>query len=223
MEMILAVDVVTWARAQMAFTLAFHIILVPARRVVGGHGADRQLPRDEARRADAMRLAQRWSKYMAVTFAVARSPAPCSASSSACFGRSSWASGAKPSASPSRFEGLFFFTEAIFIAIYIYGWRRLPPWPTSGREFLSSSPASSAGVGGRGQRLDELAEGFTLDAEGEVDRGRPDRRDLQRPRCHSRPRTWWSRPTWSGVSSWRRSTRSGCCGGGVTATTASGS
>ena len=26
---------------------------------------------------------------------------------------------------PFAFEGLFFFTEAIFIAIYIYGWRRL--------------------------------------------------------------------------------------------------
>ena len=29
---------------------------------------------------------------------------------------------------PFAFEGLFFFTEAIFIAIYIYGWRRLKPW-----------------------------------------------------------------------------------------------
>ena len=30
---------------------------------------------------------------------------------------------------PFAIEGLFFFTEAIFVAIYIYGWRRLKPWP----------------------------------------------------------------------------------------------
>ena len=29
---------------------------------------------------------------------------------------------------PFAFEGLFFFTEAIFVAIYIFGWRRLKPW-----------------------------------------------------------------------------------------------
>jgi cytochrome d ubiquinol oxidase subunit I len=65
-----AVDPVPWARAQMAFTLMFHIILVPLgvswafmtlianyRAVKHGDG-------------DALMLAQRWSKYMAVTFAV---------------------------------------------------------------------------------------------------------------------------------------------------------
>ena len=29
---------------------------------------------------------------------------------------------------PFAFEGLFFFTEAIFVSIYIFGWRRLKPW-----------------------------------------------------------------------------------------------
>ena len=29
---------------------------------------------------------------------------------------------------PFAFEGIFFFLEAIFISIYIYGWRRLKPW-----------------------------------------------------------------------------------------------
>ena len=30
---------------------------------------------------------------------------------------------------PFAVEGIFFFLEAIFIAIYIYGWKRLRPWP----------------------------------------------------------------------------------------------
>ena len=29
---------------------------------------------------------------------------------------------------PFGVEGLFFFLEAIFTAIYLYGWRRLPGW-----------------------------------------------------------------------------------------------
>src|SRR6185295_13643776 len=41
-------------------------------------------------------------------------------------------------------EGLFFFLEAIFIAIYIYGWRRLSPRA----HLLSGIPVAIAGIGG---------------------------------------------------------------------------
>src|SRR5215212_9464224 len=66
----LEVNPVPWARAQMAFTLAFHIILVPlgvswaAMTLIANYRAIRRGD------GDALRLAQRWSKYMAVTFAV---------------------------------------------------------------------------------------------------------------------------------------------------------
>ena len=65
-----AVNPVPWARAQMAFTLAFHIILVPLgvswafMTLIANY---RAIERDDR---DALVLAQRWSKYMAVTFAV---------------------------------------------------------------------------------------------------------------------------------------------------------
>jgi cytochrome d ubiquinol oxidase subunit I len=65
----LAVDPVPWARAQMAFTLGAHIILV----TLGVSWAFmalianwRAIKRDDL---DARVLAERWSKYMAVTFA----------------------------------------------------------------------------------------------------------------------------------------------------------
>src|SRR5438105_3790924 len=67
---LLAVNPVPWARSQMAFTLAFHIILVPLgvswafMALIANYKA---IKHDDA---DALRLAQRWSKYMAVTFAV---------------------------------------------------------------------------------------------------------------------------------------------------------
>ena len=62
---------------------------------------------------------------------------------------------------PFAFEGMFFFTEAIFVAIYIYGWRRLKPWahfwtgvPIVDRRHLRQR------LGGRRQRVDERAVGL---------------------------------------------------------------
>ena len=66
----LVVDPVPWARSQMAFTLAFHIILVPlgvSWSVMTLIANYRGIKRDDQ---DAMLVAQRWSRYMAVTFAV---------------------------------------------------------------------------------------------------------------------------------------------------------
>src|SRR6476659_4272865 len=78
--------------------------------------------------ADALRLAQRWSTVAAVTFAVG---AVTGTVISFDFGLL-WP------AFTGRFgdvfgvlfavEGIFFFTEAIFIAIYIYGWKRMSGW-----------------------------------------------------------------------------------------------
>ena len=44
---------------------------------------------------------------------------------------------------PFAFEGVFFFTEAIFVSIYIFGWRRLKPWTHFWTGVRSWSPASS--------------------------------------------------------------------------------
>jgi cytochrome bd ubiquinol oxidase subunit I len=67
---IVFVNPVPWARAQMAFTLGFHIILVPLgvswafMTLIANYRGLRHNDRV------ALTLAQRWSKYMAVTFAV---------------------------------------------------------------------------------------------------------------------------------------------------------
>ena len=59
---------------------------------------------------------------------------------------------------PFAFEGVFFLLEAIFISIYIYGWRRLKPWT----HFLTGIPIVLAGIlgaalGRRRERMDEHA------------------------------------------------------------------
>src|SRR5256886_16808041 len=132
------------ARSQMAFTLGFHIILaslgvaLPALMLIANY---RGLRRDDA---DALKLAQRWSKAVAVTFAVGAVTGTVL----------SFEFGLLWPAFTCRFgdvfgvlfaiEGIFFFLEAIFIAVYIFGWKRLSPWT----HFWTGVPVVITGLGG---------------------------------------------------------------------------
>jgi len=115
------------SRIQMAFTLAYHIILVPLgvalpllTVVMEGIGLRRNDP-------VALRLARRWSVVMAVQFAVGAVTGTIL----------SFEFGILWPRMMGRFGDVFgigfgieawaFFLEAIFIGIYLYGWKRLPP------------------------------------------------------------------------------------------------
>jgi cytochrome d ubiquinol oxidase subunit I len=164
-----AVDPVPWARAQMAFTLMFHIILVPLgvswafMTLIANYRAVRHGDRD------ALVLAQRWSKYMAVTFAVgAVTGTVLSFEFGLLWPRFMGQWGAAFGV-PFAFEGLFFFTEAIFVAIYIFGWRRLKPWA----HFWTGVPIVLAGICGSVSVVAANAwmnapAGFTQAADGSV-------------------------------------------------------
>src|SRR6187401_3400163 len=124
----LVVDPVPWARSQMAFTLAFHIILVPlgvSWSVMTLIANYRGIKRNDAA---AMQLAQRWSRYMAVTFAVGAVTGTVLSFEFGLLWPRFMGQWGDVFGIPFAFEGLFFFTEAIFVAIYIFGWRRLKPW-----------------------------------------------------------------------------------------------
>ena len=153
----------------MAFTLAFHIVLVPlgvAWGFITLVANWRAIKHDDA---DALLLAQRWSKYMAVTFAVGAVTGTVLSFEFGLLwprfmGRFGDAFGI-----PFAIEGLFFFLEAIFLAIYIYGWKRLKPWP----HFWTGVPIVIAGIGGTvsvvaaNAWMNEPA-GFTLNSAGKV-------------------------------------------------------
>ena len=166
---LLAANPVPWARSQMAFTLAAHIILVPLGvswafiTLIANYKAIKHAD------ADALRLAQRWSRYMAVTFAVG---AVTGTVLSFEFGllwprfMDRWGDAF---GIPFAFEGLFFFTEAIFVSIYIFGWKRLKPWA----HFWTGVPIVIAGIGGSASVIAANAwmndpSGFTLDKSGEI-------------------------------------------------------
>ena len=166
---VLAVNPVPWARAQMAFTLAAHIILVPlgvswaALTLIANH---RAIKHDDA---DALLLAQRWSKYMAVTFAVGAVTGTVLTFEFGLLWPKFMGQWGAAFGVPFALEGLFFFTEAIFVAIYIYGWRRLKPWP----HFWTGVPIVIAGIGGTISVVAANAwmnepTGFTLNAAGKV-------------------------------------------------------
>ncbi|WP_245791499.1 cytochrome ubiquinol oxidase subunit I [Actinacidiphila rubida] len=132
------------ARQQMAFTLGFHIILVPfgvALTTLMLVAHYRGLRKGDA---DAMLLARRWSKVAAVLFAVGAITGTVLSFElgilwPGLMGRYGAAVGF-----PFAIEGLFFFTEAIFVSIYIYGWKRLRPWP----HFWTGVVVSLSSIGG---------------------------------------------------------------------------
>jgi cytochrome d ubiquinol oxidase subunit I len=132
------------AREQMAFTLGFHIILVPfgvAFTFITMIANYRGLRHHDG---DALVLAQRWSKVAAVLFAVGAVSGTVLSFElgllwPGLMGRYGAAYGI-----PFAVEGIFFFLEAIFVAIYIYGWNKLRPWV----HFWTGLPVVLSGVGG---------------------------------------------------------------------------
>lgn len=162
------------ARNQMAFTLGFHIILsclgvaFPVVMLIAEYKGRKN--DDEV----ALLLAKRWSKAVAVLFAVGAVTGTVL----------SFEFGLLWPGLMDRFgdafgvmfavEGIFFFLEAIFIAIYIYGWKRLSGWA----HWWSGVPIALAGVGGALSVLAangwmQTPQGFTLGADGKVDSVRP--------------------------------------------------
>ncbi|MGC3862185.1 cytochrome ubiquinol oxidase subunit I [Micromonospora chersina] len=132
------------AREQMAFTLGFHIILVPfgvAFTFLMLIANARGIRRNDA---TALLLARRWSQVAAVLFAVgAVSGTVLSFELGLLWPRLMGAYGAAFGI-PFAIEGLFFFLEAIFVAIYVFGWQRMRPWP----HFWTGVPVVLSGIGG---------------------------------------------------------------------------
>src|SRR4051812_25837977 len=132
------------ARSQMAFTLGFHIILAsigvafPALMLIANY---RGLRHDDR---DALRLAQRWSKVVAVTFAVGAVTGTVLSFEFGLLWPAFTGQFGQVFGVLFAIEGLFFFLEAIFVAIYIFGWKRLKPWT----HFWAGVPVAICGFGG---------------------------------------------------------------------------
>jgi cytochrome bd ubiquinol oxidase subunit I len=132
------------ARSQMAFTLGFHIILaslgvgMPALMLIANY---RGLRHGDA---DALLLARRWSKVVAVTFAVGAVTGTVLSFEFGLLWPEFTGRFGKVFGVLFAIEGICFFLEAIFVAIYIFGWERLAPW----KHFWAGVPIVITGLGG---------------------------------------------------------------------------
>ena len=166
----------------MAFTLGFHIVLaclgvaLPATILVANYLG---LKRGDK---DAMELARRWSKAMAVTFAVG---AVTGTVLSFEFGllwpefMDRWGS---VFGVAFAIEGIFFFIEAIFLGdlhLRLEAAQRLGPLLVRGAD--GDHRDRRRRLGGRRQRLDEPAAGLHPERRRRGDRHRPARQVLFNP------------------------------------------
>jgi cytochrome d ubiquinol oxidase subunit I len=157
------------AREQMAFTLGVHILLVPfgvvlplmtlianRRGLVRGDGA-------------ANLLARRWSKVIALLFAVGAVTGTVLSFEMGLLWPGLMGRFGDVFGLPFVIEGIAFFIEAILLAIYVYGWDRLGPR----MHFWLGAPLPFVALLGTVSILAanswmNTPQGFTLDAAGNV-------------------------------------------------------
>src|SRR6516165_2410765 len=129
------------ARAQMAATLGFHIILaclgiaLPAIVLLAEFIGLRRS--DET----AIRLARRWSQAMGVLLAVGAVTGTVLSFEMGLLWPGLMRQYGAVLGFPFGVEGIFFL-EAIFAGIYLWGWRRLPGWA----HFWSGVPIAVSGI-----------------------------------------------------------------------------
>jgi cytochrome bd ubiquinol oxidase subunit I len=157
------------ARTQMALTLGFHIVLAsigvafPAMMLIANY---RGLRKNDP---VALRLAERWSKVAAVTFAVGAVTGTVLSFEFGLLWPEFMDRFGEVFGVLFAIEGIFFFLEAIFIAIYIFGWKRLSGWA----HFWTGVPIVICGIGGAFSVVAvnswmNQPQGYTLGANGEV-------------------------------------------------------
>src|SRR6266511_1045221 len=157
------------ARSQMGFTLGFHIVLAcfgvafPAMMLIAEWRGRKK--NDE----EALRLARNWSKAVAVMFAVGAVSGTVLTFEFGLLWPRFMDRFGDAFGVAFAIEGIFFFLEAIFIAIYIYGWNRLSPKA----HMWAAVPIVVSGVGGAFSVIAANSwmnqpQGFTLDSAGKV-------------------------------------------------------
>jgi cytochrome d ubiquinol oxidase subunit I len=119
-------DALLPARYQMAVSLGWHILIAafgvafPALIFV----VHRRGLRGDA---DALELARRWSKVAGVLFALGAVSGTILSFELGLLWPGMMGRFGDVIGLPFAIEGIAFFTEAIFLGIYLYGWDRLPP------------------------------------------------------------------------------------------------
>jgi cytochrome d ubiquinol oxidase subunit I len=131
-------------RAQMATTLGFHIILACFGIALPSVVLLAEFIGLRRGNHTAMRLARRWSQAMGVLIAVGAVTGTVLSFEMGLLWPGLMRQYGSVLGVPFGVEGLFFFLEAIFAGIYLWGWRRLPGWA----HWWSGVPIALSGIFG---------------------------------------------------------------------------
>ena len=121
-----------FARSQMAVSLAFHIVFaaigigMPVLMAIAEWQSMRA--RDPTERKLALDLAHHWAKGTAVFFAIGAVSGTVLSFELGLLWPTFMAAAGVIIGFPFSLEGFAFFTEAIFLGIYLYAWDGIRPW-----------------------------------------------------------------------------------------------
>jgi cytochrome bd ubiquinol oxidase subunit I len=157
------------AREQMALTLMFHIVFVPFGIALPTMMLIANFKGLKGNDPVALKLARRWSHAAGLTFAVGAASGTVLSFEMGLLWPGLTGRFGEVFGLPFAIEGVLFFLEAILVAIYIYGWRRLKPWT----HFWLGLPIPFVAIGGAFSIISANAwmnqpTGFEIDANGQV-------------------------------------------------------
>ena len=132
------------ARGQMATTLGFHIILACLGIAFPFFVLLAEFIGLRRRNETALRLARRWSQAMGVLIAVGAVTGTVLSFELGLLWPGLMRQYGSVLGFPFAIEGLFFFLEAIFAGVYLWGWQRLPGWV----HWWSGVPIAASGIFG---------------------------------------------------------------------------
>jgi cytochrome d ubiquinol oxidase subunit I len=157
----------TPARSQMAFTLAFHILLVPMGVVLPTIMLVANYKGLRHKDVAAMTIARRWSHVAGLLFAIGAVTGTVLSFEMGLLWPGFTEVFGDVFGLPFAIEGIAFFLEALLVAIYIYGWRRMKPW----KHFWFGVPIPLVAIVGAASIISANSwmnspAGFTLDSNG---------------------------------------------------------
>ena len=119
-------DNLFWARSQMAFSLGFHIVFASISMVIPFYMALAHHRYLQRRDPEYLRLTKAWSKGAAVLFATGAVSGTALSFQLGLLWPGFMEHAGPIIGMPFSLEGAAFFLEAIFLGLFLYGWRRLP-------------------------------------------------------------------------------------------------
>src|SRR5215213_9490883 len=134
------------ARSQMAMSLGFHIVFAAlgiAMPFLIAAAEWRWLRTGDAR---YLALAKRWAKGTAILFAVGAVSGTVLSFELGLLWPGFMAFAGPIIGMPFSLEGFAFFTEAIFLGVYLYGWDRVPPRAHLAAGVLVAASGALSGV-----------------------------------------------------------------------------